>query len=129
MAKKFKKDLQGISEELQRVAKELDHLTEVAKDLEERVAESAKSETGTAKRAPVRKKIYPPAPPAPDQQDGKLSAIDTVLGHIQRSRNGLGIAALTEKTGYNRIKIYNIVGRLKKMGKIKSPGRGLYSKL
>jgi len=57
-----------------------------------------------------------------------VTAADTVLGIIKRSKKGVDTAALMEKTGYNQKKIANIVFKLKKQGKIKSDSKGVYVK-
>ena len=54
------------------------------------------------------------------------SATETVLGIIKRSRNGIGIAAIRERTGYDDKKLRNIIFRLNKMGRITRVNRGCY---
>ncbi len=56
------------------------------------------------------------------------TAIDTVFKIISRSKKGVGVAALSEKTGFAPKKIHNIVYKLSKQGKIKSVGIGVYLK-
>ena len=56
------------------------------------------------------------------------TAVDTVLAIINRSKKGVGTAALMEKTGYNQKKISNMVYKLVKQGRIKSVDRGVYVK-
>ena len=57
-----------------------------------------------------------------------MTAADTVLGIIKRSKKGIATAALMEKTGYNQKKVTNIVFKLRKQGKIKNEGKGVYVK-
>ena len=54
---------------------------------------------------------------------------DKVLEIIGRSKNGAGTAAIMQKTGFNQKKLANIVYRLRKQQKIKSVGKGVYTKL
>ncbi|BBO70758.1 hypothetical protein DSCA_46880 [Desulfosarcina alkanivorans] len=54
------------------------------------------------------------------------SATETVLELIRRSKNGIGIAAIREQTGYDDKKLRNIIFRLNKMGKITRVSRGSY---
>ncbi len=54
------------------------------------------------------------------------SATETVLNIIKRSRNGIGIAAIRERTGYDDKKLRNIIFRLNKMEKITRVNRGCY---
>ena len=58
-----------------------------------------------------------------------LTAADTVLGVIKRSKKGVDTAALMKKTGYDRKKVANIVFKLRKQGKIKSEKKGVYVKV
>ena len=58
----------------------------------------------------------------------KLTAADTLFGIIKRYKKGVDVATLMEKTGFNRRKIYDNVKLLKKQGKIKSSGIGVYVK-
>ena len=53
---------------------------------------------------------------------------DTILGIIKRSKKGVGAAELMKKSSFIQKKAYNIVYKLKKQGKIKSAGKGVYMK-
>jgi DNA-binding IscR family transcriptional regulator len=52
-----------------------------------------------------------------------------VLAIINRSKEGVDSATLAEKTGFDKKKIANIVFKLRKLGKVKSVGRGVYVKV
>lgn len=54
------------------------------------------------------------------------SATETVLDLIKHSKNGIGIAAIREQTGYDDKKLRNIIFRLNKMEKITRVTRGSY---
>ena len=54
------------------------------------------------------------------------SATETVLNIITRSRTGIGIAEILERTGYDDKKLRNIIFRLNKMEKITRVSRGRY---
>jgi polyhydroxyalkanoate synthesis regulator phasin len=56
----------------------------------------------------------------------KLTNIDTVVGLIQGSTEGISTAELKEKTGLAESQIWNIVNRVSKLGKIKKVKRGVY---
>ena len=56
------------------------------------------------------------------------TAADSVLAIVNRSKKGVNSATLAEKTGFDSKKIANIVFKLRKQGKIKSVGRGIYTK-
>jgi len=57
-----------------------------------------------------------------------VTAVDTVLKIINKSKKGVDTSTLMKKTGYNQRKIANLVYKLNKQGKIKSVGRGVYLK-
>jgi hypothetical protein len=50
------------------------------------------------------------------------------LDSIKKDKAVLDSATLSDKTGYDAKKIANIVFKLRKLGKIKSVGRGVYAK-
>jgi predicted Rossmann fold nucleotide-binding protein DprA/Smf involved in DNA uptake len=78
-----------------------------------------KSRTAATRRAVVKK----------SSRDQAATAIDTVLDIIQRSPEPLDTAALREKTGFDSKKVSNILFKLKKRGKVKSLGKGLYTRV
>ena len=57
-----------------------------------------------------------------------VTAVDTVLKIINKSKKGVDTSTLMKKTGYNQRKIANLIYKLNKQGKIKSVGRGVYLK-
>ena len=76
-------------------------------------------------RKTIAKKIAVKKPAA---KKTTKTAIDTVLAIIRRSEKGVDTATLKKKTGFKDQKVYNTVSKLKKQGKIKSVGRGVYVK-
>ncbi len=54
------------------------------------------------------------------------SAIDTVMDVIADSSEGMTVADIEEKTGFDVIKVRNVIFRLHKMDKIKRMARGVY---
>ena len=117
-----------------------DGLKTLAKGVEaiaEKVDEVAKSQ-GVVK--PKRKKpstatkkvkaVKKPVQKATKKKEVKSATdADKVLEIIGRSKNGAGTAAIMQKTGFNQKKLANIVYRLRKQQKIKSVGKGVYTKL
>ena len=73
-----------------------------------------------AKKSSAKKTVKPKKQPA--------TAADAVLAIINRSKKGVNSATLVKKTGFDNKKIANIVFKLRKQGKIKSVGRGIYTK-
>ena len=124
MTKKLKKDLQAVNKELNALVKKTESLLKAVDKLEKSKAAKkpkAKPTKGKAvKKTHVKKATPKRAKPA--------TAADTVLAIINRYKKGVGTAALMEKTGYNQKKIANLVFKLRKRGKIKSVGKGVYIK-
>lgn len=93
------------------------------------ITTSRDDEKGKAKPAPN-------APSKPKKSAAKkaapkkpVTAAETVLKIINRSKKGISPAMISEKTGFSRKKVHNIIYKLKKEGKIKSIGKGLYLKV
>jgi len=57
-----------------------------------------------------------------------VPAIDTVEKIIKRSKRGIGIPALIQKTGFDEKKVRNIVFNLRKQSRIENMSRGVYRK-
>jgi hypothetical protein len=81
------------------------------------------------KKAPAKKKAVAKAPakkaPAP-QKAVEVTATDQILKIIKRSKKGVDVPTLKEKTGFDDKKVRNIVFRAAKEGRIKKSGRGVY---
>jgi transcriptional regulator NrdR family protein len=88
-------------------------------------------EKGPVKKAPVIKKAVKakPVKKTTAKKPANLSASDTVLAIIKRSRKGIDTVDLRKKTGFQGRKIGDIIYRLKKQGKIKRDRKGLYVKV
>ena len=132
----LKKDLQTVNREIKALSKKVDRMIVTVGKLEKPKAVKAKPVKKTASKAkPVKKVSAKKAPvkkvavkkPAA-KKPVKLTAADTVLGVIKRYRRGVDVSTLMEKTGFNKRKIYDNVKVLKKRGKIKSAGIGVYVK-
>jgi hypothetical protein len=55
-----------------------------------------------------------------------MTATDQVLKIIKKSKKGIEVPALVNKTGFNDKKIQNILFRNYKLGRIKRVNRGKY---
>ncbi len=98
--------------------------------LAEKLDTIAKSRAGKVKAKSARK-----APSKPKKSVTKkaapmkpITAAETVLKIISRSKKGVSPATISEKSGFAPKKVHNIVYKLKKEGKIRGVGRGLYLK-
>jgi len=114
--KQMKKDLLA-------VVKTLKQLTRQTEQMMKRLD---KLETGpSVKKSQVKAK---PAKKTIRKKAGKASAIDTILNLIVKSKKGIDAGTMKKKTGFGGRKIYDNVHRLKKQGKIKGAGKGVYVK-
>ena len=111
----LKKNLKTVSNDLKRLTQKTDKMIKRLEKLEKKAQVAKKSKAKAAKKTPTKK-------PA------KLPASGTVLAIIKRSRKGIDKAALIKKTGFEDRKIRDIIFRLRKQGKIKSEGKGIYVK-
>jgi predicted transcriptional regulator len=57
-----------------------------------------------------------------------MTAADTVLKVISRSKKGVSTSKIMERTGFTQKKVANIVFKLKQQGRIKNVRRGIYVK-
>ena len=62
------------------------------------------------------------------KKPSRVTAVDTILNIIKKSRQGVDKATLKKKTRLKDNNIRTILYRLKKQGKVKSAGRGIYVK-
>ncbi len=105
-----KKDLQALKKDIKALEKKMEKL----------IAAAEKSEKAkTTKKAPTRKA---PAKKKPSQP----TATEEVLKIINRSKKGINIKTLMEKTSFNQKKVTNILQRTYKQGKIKRVAKGIY---
>ena len=104
--KQLKKDLQA-------VLKSLKQATEKTEKLMKKVEKLDKPQASKQPKAKAPK---------------KASDSDMVLAIITRSKKGANGATLRKKTGFEGRKIRDIVYRLKKRGKIRVEGKGVYLK-
>jgi len=103
------KSLKVLEEKTKQMAKKVDKLEKA------QAPEESKGEPKATKKAAAKKPT-------------RVSASETVLAIIKRSRKGIDKATLRNKTGFEGRKIRDIIYRLKKQGKIKSEPKGIYVK-
>lgn len=117
------KDLKALQKEIKALEKKMDKLiaaaekSEMPKVAKKVKANSAKAKTTkktAAKKAPATKKTAQP------------TATDQLLKIINRSKKGVDIKTLMEKTSFNQKKVTNILQRTFKQGKVKRVGKGIY---
>ena len=97
-------------------------------------AKKATTAKAPAKKAPAKKTVAKkvttkkePAKKAPViKKTAQVTATDQILKIIKRSKKGVDVPTLKEKTGFDDKKVRNIVFRAAKEGRIKKSGRGIY---
>lgn len=117
------KNLKSLIQKTEKIAKKLDKLKTAKPKAKPKVKPKAKAAVRVrpAKKRVVRK--------APTKKKAKVTAIDTVIKIIKRTKKGVNTASLKKKTGFSDKKIWNIINRLKKQGEIKSARKGVYVKV
>ena len=130
------KEIQSV---LKLVADGLKSIAQCVEAISDKVDEYAESQTAEqtksaakpeAKESPPKKKVTrKKTVEAPKKKAAKApTAAETVYKFISTSKNGINVATLVQKTGYDRKKLSNVIYRLGKQGKIKSIGKGVYVK-
>lgn len=123
--KNLKRDLQTVKKDITGLIKKVEKLITAV----DKVGQPKTVKKAVAKKAVARKPIKASAKKKAAKKQGKPTAIDAVLSVISRSRKGVDVAGLRMKTGFKDRKIYDIVKVLKKKGKIKTAGIGIYIKM
>jgi hypothetical protein len=134
--KEVQKLLKMVSEGLKTLAQGVEAIAEkvdeTTKTKSAGKAESKKRPASVKTAKTVSKKAKPVKKAAPKVVPKKavkpLTAIDTVLNIISRSKKGVNTASIKAKTGYDQKKISNIVYKLTKQGEIKAVQKGVYVK-
>ncbi len=112
----LKADLQELEKSLKQLVRKTEQMGKRLNKLEKApVPKKSRAKTKTAK------KLVP-------QKSAQVTATDTVLGIIKRSKKAVDTATLKKKTGFKDNKIWAILARLKKQAKIKSERKGVYEK-
>jgi len=122
-----RKTLKAIADSLKALSKEINSIaTQVGKATKTQAKKTAKVKPvkkATKAKAP---RIKSPKKPTP-ASEGNVSITDMVLEAIKNGDGGITNASIIEKTGFTQKQIANVVLKLKKQGKIKSIGRGVFA--
>ena len=121
------KTLKAIAESLKALSKEINSIaTQVGKATKPQAKKTAKVKPVIkAARAKAPKKSTPKIP-APSSK-GNVSNVDKVFEAIKNADGGINNASIIEKTGLAQKQVANVVFKLKKQGKIKTVGRGVFT--
>lgn len=117
--KEVKKDLLALTRRLKALARDTERLAKKLDKLQK--AQAAKKPKVKPRARPAKKKVTKKRAP-------KLSASETVLRIIKKSSKGVDTTTLRKKSGFQGRKVRDILYRLKKQRKIRSPRKGVYIK-
>jgi hypothetical protein len=134
--KEIKSILKAVTDGLKAMAKGIDAVAAKVGEMSKQPAKVKKAAKGPSRKAKPKAKATKKAPAkkaAPkitsettSKDETVKTAVNAVFDIIKESEQGIDTAALTEKTGFDRKKIANIVFKLRKQGKITSVSKGAY---
>jgi len=118
--KQMKDQLKSISKSLVSLSKQVDRLTKQVDKLQP--AKKAVAKRAAPKRRPAVRKVA-----ARGAAGAKsMTVLDSVYNVIKRSRKGVSIAVLREKTGLDSRQLSNALYKLSKKGMVRTKSRGIY---
>lgn len=120
--KKLKDQLKTISSSLTSLSKQVEKITKQVEKLHSKKAAVAPKKTAAKKKVAAKKVAAKKAPAKPS------TVIDSILNAIKKTKKGITIAQLKEKTEFNSKQLSNALYKLTKKGKIEATSRGLYVK-
>ena len=122
--------MKQIQRTMQSAVKDIKKLTLKMENIQKQLnrMEGSTSTKRTVKTSPARSRKITSAGHAVQRRSRKVTAYDTALAVINRSRKGITVAQLRERTGFNEKKVWNLLYKAKKQGKIKNTQRGVYIK-
>ena len=128
--KKLKDQLKTISKSLAALSKQVEKITKQVDKLQPlKAAPAKKKKVSVAKKAVAKKKA--PAKKAPIKKAApvkQVTVLDTVFNAIKRTKKGITVAQLKEKTELTARQLSNALYKLSKKDKIATKSRGLYVK-
>jgi hypothetical protein len=112
------KTLKSLTQQTEKVQKQLANYekSQAEKKTKPKAKVKAQPAKKTLSRKPVAKKTV------------KGTAVDAVLEIIGNSQAGVTTADIKKETGFDNKKIWSIIMRAKKQGKVKSIDKGVYEK-
>ncbi len=113
--------MKELKRDLQSMVKSLKELTEKTEKMIKQLEKPGKAQAAKKPKAKTARRAVAKRPT-------RVSASETVLAIVKRSRKGIDTATLEKKTGFEGRKVLDIVFRLRKQGKIKSERKGIYVK-
>ncbi len=125
----LRKVFKALEQKMEKLLKAFETSSKPKKATQAKAVKAKAVKKAPAKKAPVKKAPAKKAPAkkAPTSKKAtQVTATDQILKIIKRSKKGVDVPALKEKTGFDDKKVRNIVFRAAKEGRIKKAGRGIY---
>jgi predicted transcriptional regulator of viral defense system len=123
--KSIAKHLTALSKQVEKLSKQVDKGLAVRKTAPKSTKEKPKAKPKAKLKA---KKAAPVKKVKNVNVDKGATVLNSVLDVIKKSRKGISIAQLKEKTDLNPRQLSNALYKLTKKGSIKSMSRGIYTK-
>ena len=124
--KKLQVQLKEVSAALAKISKQVEKINAQVKKLEASGRKPVKK--AAKKAAPKKKKVTRKPTPAKKSAVKSKTLLDTVYAVISRSRSGVSIAKIKEKTQLNPRQLSNALYKLSKRGTVTTKSRGIYVK-
>ena len=119
--------LKNIAADLKTISKEINAIaTQVGRGTKPQVKVTAKTKRvkKVVKAKTPQKSMAKKTTPSTKESS---SILDAVLEVIRNAAGGIAHVAILEKTGFGQRQVSNAVFKLKKQGKVKNVGRGVYA--
>ena len=126
--KKLRRSLQALTKNLKALSEKAEKMTKALDKLEKTKVKAVPSRRAVAMKL-AAKKVAAKRVVVKKVSARKVkgpSATATILSIVKRSKKGVDTATLRRETGYNNRKIWDIVHRAYKEGKIKKVASGVY---
>ena len=120
LLKNIAADLKTISKEINAIATQVG---KVNKPQAKATAKAKRVKKVAKAKTPKKSTAKKTAPSAKESS----SIVDSVLEVIRNAGGGIAHVAILEKTGFGQRQVSNAVFKLKKQGKVKNVGRGVYA--
>jgi DNA replicative helicase MCM subunit Mcm2 (Cdc46/Mcm family) len=118
--------LKTLAEGISVISKQVDQLADnSASALTKSIAKQTPPKIPTAKKTQSKKIVTKET--KTEKPEENRTASDIVYELVKSSNNGANYAYIMEETGFKRKKVANIFFNLKRQGKIKSVGKGVYT--
>ena len=115
--------MKKLKDQLKTISKSLTSLSNQVEKIIKQVDKLQPKKAAAPKKTAAKKKVTAKKTPAKPQ-----TVIDTILNAVKKTRKGITIAQLKEKTDFTSKQLSNALYKLSKKGKIQAKLRGLYVK-